>query len=151
MKIYVASSWRNEFQPLVVSELREDGHSVYDFRHPEPGNNGFRWTDVDPANDWKQWTVAQYLAALNHPVAEHGFALDMGALKACDVCVYVMPCGVSASLEAGWAKGAGKPTALYVPALREPDLMVKMFDLVTSDLVELCQWVNAQADIVAAA
>jgi hypothetical protein len=142
MKIYVASSWRNEYQPLVVSELCEDGHDVYDFRHPEPGNNGFSWRSI--GDGWQSWTVKEYLAALQHPISEHGFALDMNALRACDVCVYLMPCGVSASLEAGWAKGAGKPTALYVPALREPDLMVKMFDFVTDDLVALCQWVNKQ-------
>ena len=142
VRIYVASSWRNEFQPLVCAKLREDGHDVYDFRHPEPGNNGFRWSDIDSLNDWKQWTIGQYLNALTHPIAEHGFALDVNALRAADVCVYVMPCGVSASLEAGWAKGAGKPTSLYVPELREPDLMVKMFDLITDNLMVLRQWVQ---------
>ena len=34
MKIYVASSWRNERQPDVVQALRNAGHDVYDFRHP---------------------------------------------------------------------------------------------------------------------
>lgn len=145
MKIYVASSWRNEYQPLVVSELREDGHEVYDFRNPEPGNDGFRWSAIDGA--WKDWTPERYLTALSNPIAEHGFALDMNALRSADICVYVMPCGVSASLEAGWAKGAGKPTALYVPAMREPDLMVKMFDLVTTDLTVLCEWVRQRVPL----
>jgi hypothetical protein len=63
----------------------------------------------------------------------------MGALRACDVCVYVMPCGVSASLEAGWASGAGKVLIVYVPGLREPDLMVKIADLVTDDLAAVRQ------------
>lgn len=58
----------------------------------------------------------------------------MDALRECDACVYVMPCGVSASLEAGWAAGAGKPVIVYVPGLREPDLMVKMANVVTDDL-----------------
>ena len=142
LKIYVASSWRNEYQPLVCAELREDGHQVYDFRHPAPGNNGFQWRAVDPEGDWQHWTIAEYLRALNHPIAEQGFALDMDALRACDVCVYVMPCGVSASLEAGWAKGAGKHLAVYIPALREPDLMVKMADFITADVVTLCNWVQ---------
>jgi hypothetical protein len=31
-KIYVASSWRNEYYPEVVEKLREAGHEVYDFR-----------------------------------------------------------------------------------------------------------------------
>ncbi len=32
MKVYIASSWRNEYQPTVVARLREAGHDVYDFR-----------------------------------------------------------------------------------------------------------------------
>ena len=32
MKLYIASSWRNEYYPDVVKTLREAGHEVYDFR-----------------------------------------------------------------------------------------------------------------------
>ena len=130
MRVYVASSWRNEFQPEVVRILREDGHEVYDFRDSE----GFHWSEVDQS--WKQWIddVPKYLAGLNHPCAERGFSRDMSNLRACDACVYVMPCGVSASLEAGWACGAGKLVIVYVPGLREPDLMVKMADIVTDKM-----------------
>ena len=143
MKIYVASSWRNEFQPLVVAELREDGHEVYDYRHPEPGNEGFSWSEIHP--NWQAWTPQEYLSALDHDIATHGFGLDMGALAGADVCVMVMPCGMSASLETGYAVGAGKPTAVYVPGMREPDLMVKMADFITDDLVALCNWVHSLA------
>lgn len=45
-KIYVASSWRNQHQPQVVSFLREQGHEVYDFRHPA-GKTGFQWSQID--------------------------------------------------------------------------------------------------------
>lgn len=130
MNIYVASSWRNVHQPAVVAHLREDGHTVYDFKD----SDGFHWTEVDP--NWLRWdtNIPQYLAGLRHPCASRGFLRDMAALKACDVCVYVMPCGVSASLEAGWACGAGKRLIVYVPELREADLMVKMAHLVTNDL-----------------
>lgn len=145
MKIYIASSWRNDFQPLVCAELREDGHEVYDFRHPVPGNDGFQWRAIDPDGDWQRWSIPEYLRALNHPIADLGFSLDMTALRAADLCVMVMPCGMSASLETGYAIGAGKPTAVYVPGIREPDLMVKMADLVTADLVELCQWIRTHA------
>lgn len=141
MKIYVATSWRNEFQPLVVAELREDGHQVYDFRHPEPGNEGFSWSAIHP--EWQEWTVPQYLSALDHPIAEGGFLIDMNALRDADMCVMVMPCGMSASLEMGYAVGAGKLTAVYVPGMREPDLMVKMADFVTDDLTALCNWARA--------
>ena len=47
-RIYVASSWRNQYYPEVVSALRSAGHEVYDFRNPPHGGSGFRWTDIDP-------------------------------------------------------------------------------------------------------
>ena len=133
MRVYVASSWRNTFQPEVVRALREDGHEVYDFKDAD----GFHWTEVD--GGWMEWIhdIPRYIKGLLHPCAERGFNRDMTALRNCDACVYVMPCGVSASWEAGWAKGAGKVVHVYVPGLREPDLMVKMADLVTDDLEQI--------------
>lgn len=52
MNIYVASSWRCEWQPAVVAALREAGYEVYDFRNP-PGNTGFHWSSIDPHVWWK--------------------------------------------------------------------------------------------------
>lgn len=146
MKIYVATSWRNNYQQVIVNLLREDGHEVYDFRDEE----GFHWTEVDP--DWQSWPtdVPRYLAGLKHARAEQGFNRDMDALRACEVCVYVMPCGPSASMEMGWAKGAGKVVYVYVPELREADLMVKMADLVTNDfgkIRDLLRFKIVQGDV----
>jgi len=94
MNIYVASSWRNDLQPSVVQRLRLEGHEVYDFKNPRPGDNGFRWSDIDP--NWTSWTPEQFCAGLQHPIAEAGFRSDMDALRACDACVLVLPCGRSA-------------------------------------------------------
>ena len=38
-KIYVASSWRNEYYHEVVEKLREAGHEMYDFRNPPSGDS----------------------------------------------------------------------------------------------------------------
>jgi len=141
MKVYVASSWRNTFQPEVVKVLRADGHDVYDFKDSE----GFHWSEVDP--EWQNWPsdIPKYLAGLNHPCAERGFERDMDALRGCEVCVYVMPCGPSASMEMGWAVGAGKRVVVYIPGVREPDLMVKMAHLVTDSIEQVRQFVAAPA------
>ena len=42
MNIYVASSWRNAYQPEVVARLRSEGHSVYDFRNPSEAQRRVR-------------------------------------------------------------------------------------------------------------
>lgn len=131
MKIYVASSWRNTYQPTVVEELRKAGHEVYDFKNPEP-RTGFQWSDIDP--EWKDWTFGQYKAALEHETARAGFASDFNAMQKADVCVLVLPCNRSAHLEAGWMKGAGKRTFIYMPEMQEPELMYRMCDGIFDDL-----------------
>jgi hypothetical protein len=121
MKLYVASSWRNEEQPSVVCALRQAGHEVYDFRHPEPDNDGFSWNRIDPA--WKTWSTLSYAKALQHPIALHGFGLDFAALQWAEGCVLVLPCGKSAHLELGFMLGAGKPGIILAPEKIEPELM----------------------------
>lgn len=134
MKIYVASSWRNEFQPRVVELLREAGHEVYDFRNPSEGDHGFKWSDIDP--DWESWTPEEYTIALEHPIARAGFEKDLNALDWAQACVYLLPCGRSASIEAGYMAGQGKPViALLADA--EPELMIKIFGHICIDLQEV--------------
>ena len=129
MKIYVASSWRNPLQPAVVAALRDLGHEVYDFRNP-PTRSGFSWSEVNP--DWKitdgragYVDADTYRAMLAHPLAEAGYASDIGALRDCEVVVYVLPCGRSASWEFGYAMGAGKPGFVVWFEPHEPELMFR--------------------------
>lgn len=107
MKLYVASSWRNECQPGIVRLLRELGHEVYDFRNPE---TAFHWSEIDP--NWEAWTPEQFHDALKHQLAVAGFRSDFEALKWADAAILLLPCGRSAHLEAGWIAGAGKPLAI---------------------------------------
>jgi hypothetical protein len=139
--IYVASSWRNPYQQSTVQILRAAGHTVYDFREPEPGVRGFNWSDIDP--NWQWWTAAQLAKGLKHPIAVDGFRRDMRALKACDVCVLVMPCGRSAHLELGYAVGADKRTAVLLEDGQEPELMWAMADWRGGDIDGLINWLRA--------
>lgn len=138
MKIYVASSWRNERQPFVLAKLREAGHEVYDFKDP---TNSFRWSDIDP-DGFRDWTPQQFKAALEHPLAQKGFESDMRALENCDACVLLLPCGKSAHLELGYAVGARKMTLVLMEQSSEPELMYLMVDevclSVSEVLVALC-------------
>jgi hypothetical protein len=137
MRIYVASSWRNERQQEVVAALRDAGHEVYDFRNPSEKDKGFAWSDIDP--NWKDWTNEQYRQALSHPIAEKGFANDFNAMAWADACVMVMPCGRSAHVEAGWMQGSDRPTIVLQEKEAEPELMYKMFELVTDNLSEVIE------------
>jgi len=129
MKIYVASSWRNIVQPVIVHWLRSCGHNVYDFKNP-PNGKPFGWKEIDP--NWQQWTPREYRAALDHPRAVEGYASDIGALRACDACVLVLPAGRSASWEFGYAMGQGKKGYVVQLNTEEPELMYREATIITT-------------------
>lgn len=142
--IYVASSWRNKYQPAVVDQLRRSGFDqVYDFREPEPGVRGFSWAEIDP--EWEKWTAAQWFAALKHPLAVEGYRRDFEAMKRSDLCVLVLPSGRSSHLEAGWFAGEGRPVCVFAPEPVEPDLMVGMADRLTDSLLDVVSWAEEWA------
>ena len=134
MKIYVASSWRNQRETLIVEGLRKAGCKVYDFKNSSEGDNGFGWREID--KDWQHWSSSKFRSALSDPVAEKGFKSDFDAMKWAEVFVLVMPCGRSAHLELGWAVGAGKRTIILLSD-GEPELMYKMVDYLCVDFVEV--------------
>jgi hypothetical protein len=140
MRIYVASSWRNRYQPAVVQALRDAGYSTYDFRHPAPGDEGFRWSEIDPA--WQSWPPAQYRDALQHPLAQRGFAQDRLALQTADITVLVLPCGRSAHLELGYAAGVGQRTAVLMVEPAEAELMYLLCDRICLSMDELFTWLQ---------
>jgi hypothetical protein len=134
MRIYVASSWRNQRQPSVVEALQGDGHDVYDFRHPSTEDAGFHWSEIDPK--WESWSPAEFRDALQHPLAVSAFGLDMAALPDAEIVVLVLPCGRSAHLEFGHAVGSGA-YGLILLADGKPELTYRMADRLCLDLDEL--------------
>lgn len=141
-KIYVASSWRNKYQPDVVKACRSLGHEVYDFRNPFPGNNGFAWSQLD--ENWLNWTPELYIKQLNTNIAIDGYHCDKNALDWCDTCILVLPCGRSAHLEAGYTIGQHKDTIIYVDSDKfEPDLMYLLANKVVTELEEVYKWIGS--------
>lgn len=126
MKVYVASSWKNDLQPAVVKQLAIHGHHVYDFRNPHPDVKGFSFSEVDP--NWREWDVPGLVNGLLNERSEQAYNLDFGAMQECDVCVLLLPSGRSAHIEAGWFAGANKKVIVYIPFGTElvPELMYKM-------------------------
>jgi hypothetical protein len=135
MRIYIASSWRNQYQPTIVTALRQEGYEVYDFRHPAPGDDGFHWSEIDPL--WQDWSGKRYRQALTHPLAEVGFAQDKLALQMADMTVLVLPCGRSAHLELGYAIGLKQRTVILMLEPCEPELMYKLADTICLSVEEL--------------
>ncbi len=140
MRIYVASSWRNERQLEIVRTLRGEGHEVYDFKQPRNGENGFHWSNIDAS--WADWSAEEYRTRLQTShLAAYGYMSDLRAMEWCEAMLLVMPCGRSAHLEMGWAAGKGKITGYLIEDKFEPELMTLMCDDIFISLDEcLAAW-----------
>lgn len=146
-RIYVASSWRNPMQTAVVAGLRSAGIDCYDFKHPALGNEGFHWSEV--MNDYvagsDRCDQDEYLKALTHPIAQHGFRRDYDAMRSCDACICVLPCGRSAHLELGWFAGQGTATAILLDGpIVTPELMYLICDYIAPTFFDLLGWVGVE-------
>ena len=87
MRIYVASSWRNEAkQQATVEALRGAGHTVYDFRNPAPGDKGFSWRQCSTPEQLKDPRRFRD-EVLSSATALAGFGLDMNCLLYTSRCV----------------------------------------------------------------
>lgn len=144
--IYVASSWRNWKQEIVVQCLTALGHSVYDFK-----KDGFSWKEVMPSYDGGTVSQSEYLEALEHPRSVEGYGRDFEYLHRADITILVLPCGRSAHLELGYAIGQGQRTAILLDGDYEdgdrdgqvtPDLMYKAVGLIARNQHELYAWVD---------
>lgn len=133
--VYLASSWRNQYHTDTLGTLRGAGYTVYDFKNPLPGDEGFHWSEIDP--HWLRWDPETFRKALQHDLARQGFSNDFRAMMASDVCVLLLPAGRSAHLEAGWFAGSGKPTLVYIPEPVEPEMMYLLADGVHSEMPAL--------------
>lgn len=147
--VYVASSWRNDVQPKVVSALREAGIECYDFKNPNEENTGFHWSEVMPSFDNKKQLCDQddYLLAITEPRSIEGFGSDMDAMRKADACVLVLPCGRSAHLELGWFVGKGKQTIVLLDGPEiTPELMYLMVDHIAKDTQEVLDYFLRHGD-----
>lgn len=136
MKIYMASSWKNERYYTLLPKINNMGHTVLDWRDAKSGG-AFRWSDATDI-PVERMTGTEYRdVVLKSDRAERGFAFDYGLMQLADCCVLLLPCGRSAHLEAGWFAGNGKRLIIHTPDFDGPDLMYKMAGHITLSDAEL--------------
>jgi len=110
MKIYISSSWKNREKVREIAvNLRNDGHKVYDFTDPAcrkapetpPEANA---VEFDPAihkySEYVRNLKGLYASVMN----------NQEALRWCDLCILLLPCGNDAHADWAYALGLGKNT-----------------------------------------
>lgn len=130
-KIYLASSWNNNKQPLAVKKLRDIGHSVYDFRNPNGRKDRSVWEDIGYTNiQVKRMNKNVFKEALRKKQTKDRFQDHHKAMLEADICILLLPCGKSAHIEAGYMAGNGK--RVFVMDLQntmtQAELMYMTFD-----------------------
>jgi hypothetical protein len=136
-KVYTASSWRNQHYPDDVKAIHEAGFPLYDFR---AANGGFHWSCR---------TYEEYIRELEtDPAVAAAFQRDKDGLDSCDVCVLILPCGVSAHLELMHVSDAGKPVIVKLDPVEplKPELMYKLLAVGSGGV----QFVTSTEELIAA-
>ena len=99
MKIYIASSWKNQHGvEMLTYFLREIGHEVISWVE---NNYGEFHNHVTKKLDFETW--------VNSPESDQTFVFDVNGASYCDLFIYYCPCGVDASVELGLAYQNGIP------------------------------------------
>lgn len=107
-RIYIASSWRNEVAARELAAfLREAGHEVDCFCDPSTG----RFVFNVPLPDRPHLDAKTFLESDSR--ARQAFREDRAWIEWADVLVMLLPCGKSAHLEAGYARGLRKTVIIY--------------------------------------
>lgn len=145
MKIYIASSWNNTGLAKGTGRvLRAKGHDVDIFCDESSGRYVFYWFDLlAPDQSIKDLNA---LSFLRNGKSQKAFREDKKWLDWCECVVMVLPCGNSAHLEAGYAKGQGKKLIIYAPAgfqAGEFDVMYGFADLITDKFDHIIEALEA--------
>lgn len=135
MKIYMASSWKNEkVVKAVTNILRETGFDVDNFTDNANGRFVFHYLEIGEIH------TLNAISFLKDERAQKAFQEDKKWLDWADVVVLVLPAGRSAHLEAGYIKGQGKHLVILSPygfPSGEFDVMYGFADLLTTQTSEV--------------
>ena len=142
MKIYIASSWKNEQDVLDLANWLRilHGHEVDCFADTSGNRYVFHFSEIGSID---KLDVISFLADKR---SQKAFQEDKKWLDWCECCLLYLPAGKSAHLEAGYAKGQGKKLIIFQCEFPkgEFDVMYGFADLITDELRIIKKWLNGE-------
>ena len=119
MKIYIASSWKNQHAVEMLTDLlREKGHEIISWVE---NNYGEDHNHVTKKIDFETW--------VNSEESDQSFLFDTQGAATCDCLIYLAPAGKDAAAEVGLAFSNKECLLVGLYAKGEDfGLMRKMFD-----------------------
>lgn len=141
MKVYLASSWKNEDAVLEMQRyLRSYEFEVDAFCNPD-GRFVFNIHEITP--DIRKLNPRTFL---EYEKTKRAFEEDRKYIDWCDCLIMLQSCGNSSHLEAGYAKGKGKTLIIFYPegfpAEGGLDVMYGFADLITQDVYDVIDYLK---------
>ena len=132
MKIYIASSWKNEHGvQMLTSILREKGHEVISWIENNYGEFHNNVTKQLPFEVW-----------VNSKESNQSFEFDTNGATTSDLVIYFAPSGKDACAEVGMAWASGIPIfGLYAKG-EDLGLMRKMMKQWYPNIIELLEAIS---------
>lgn len=128
MKIYIASSWKNQHAvEMLTALLRERGHEVISWVENNYGEDHNHVTKKFSFEDW-----------VNGPEADQSFQFDTKGATESDLVIYLGPSGKDACAELGAAWASGTPIIGLYAKGEDLGLMRKMMSV----------WVSRYTDVL---
>jgi hypothetical protein len=116
MKIYIASSWKNQHAvEMLTALLRQNGHEVISWVENNYGENHNHVTKKFSFEEW-----------VNSPEADQSFEFDTNGATQSDLVIYLGPSGKDACAEIGAAWASGVPIIGLYAKGEDIGLMRKM-------------------------
>lgn len=132
MKIYIASSWKNQHAVEMLTDLlRQRGHHVISWVE---NNYGESHNHVTKRMDFETW--------VNSPESNQSFQFDANGACTCDLLIYIGPAGKDAAAECGMAWAKGTPLVGLFAKGEDFGLMRKMFSRWCGRYTELLELVD---------
>lgn len=108
MKIYIASSWKEEYTVKNLAKLLKLwGHEVDCFCDDSTGRYVFHFSEIGPIEE------IDAISFLEDDRSQKAFREDRKMIDWADAVVMLLPCGKSSHLEAGYAVGSGKKLFIF--------------------------------------
>ena len=121
MKIYIASSWKNQHAVEMLTDLlRQDGHEVLSFVE----NNFGEGHGAEKPIDFEEWVLTEQ--------AQNSFDYDTDGATNSNLVVYISPSGADAWGEVGAAWASGVPVIGLWAKGEQAGLMRKMVEWTNS-------------------
>lgn len=138
MKIYIASSWKNQHAvEMLTDRLRDLGHTVLSFvenNHGENPNSAANEAAYEKPVPFDEWCAS--------PDGERSFIYDTDGAMLSDLVIYVGPSGKDAAAECGMAFARGVPVVGLHAKGEDFGLMRRMMRAWFFDYRTMLMWIK---------